>query len=53
MLSLILMDTFTARFELTDVAAASESGHIVGYSERSVCTWRKEFYEMKGSLVSH
>ena len=52
-LALILMDAFVARFGLTDVSAASEAGHIVGYSERSVRTWHKEFYENEGELVSH
>ena len=36
-MSLILMDTFRSRFGLTDVAAATEAGLVVGYSEKSVC----------------
>ena len=46
----ILMDTFRARFGLTDVAAAKEAGLVVGYSERSVRTWHKEFYENEGEF---
>ena len=49
-LALILMDAFVARFRLTDVSAASEAGRIVGYSERSVRTWHKEFYENEGEF---
>ena len=43
-MALILMDTFRTRFGLTDVAAASEAG-LVGYSEKSIRSWHKEFYE--------
>ena len=42
------MDTFRVPFGLTDIAAASEAGFVVGYSEGSICSWRKEFYENKG-----
>ena len=49
-LALILMDTFRARFGLTDVAAASEAGLVVGYSERSIRTWRKKFHENEGEF---
>jgi len=44
-LALLLMDTFRERFGLTDVAAATEAGKVVGYSERSIRTWHTEFYE--------
>ena len=46
-LALILMDTFRTRFCLTDVAAASKAGHIVGYSERSIRSWHTDFYSNK------
>ena len=49
-IALILMDTFRTRFGLTDVAAASEAGLVVGYSEKSIRTWRNEFYENDGEF---
>ena len=49
-LALLLMDTFRERFGLTDVAAATEAGKVVGYSERSIRTWHTEFYENEGEF---
>ena len=49
-LALILMDIFRTRFCLTDVAAASEAGRIVGYSERSIRSWHTDFYSNKGEF---
>ena len=49
-MALILMDTFRTCFGLTDVAAASEAGLVVGYSEKSIRSWRKEFYENEGEV---
>jgi len=43
------MDTFRKRFGLTDIAA-TEAGKVVGYSERSICTWHTEFYENEGEF---
>ena len=41
-MALMLMDTFKTRFGLTDVAAATEAGLVVGYNERSIRDWRNE-----------
>ena len=49
-MALILMDTFRTRFGLTDVAAATEAGLVVGYNERSIRDWRKEFYDNEGEF---
>ena len=49
-MALILMDTFKTRFGLTDVAAATEAGLVVGYKERSIRDWRKEFYDNEGEF---
>ena len=48
--ALILMDTFKSRFGLTDVAAATEAGLVVGYSEKSIRSWHKEFYDNEGEF---
>ena len=49
-MALILMDTFRTCFRLTDVRAAEEAGLVVGYSERSIREWHKEFYENEGEF---
>jgi len=49
-MALILMDTFRKRFGLTDVTAATEAGLVVGYNERSIRAWHKEFYENDGEF---
>ena len=50
MISLILMDTFRERFGLTDVSVASEAGMVVGFNEKSIRTWRNDFYENHGDF---
>ena len=43
------MDTFPERFGMTDIGAASEAGMVVGFNEKTIHTWRNDFY---ASLVS-
>ena len=50
MLALILMDTFSERFGMTDVGAASEAGMVVGFNEKSLRTWRNDFYKNGGEF---
>ena len=45
------MDTFRAYCKPTDITAASAAGYVIGYSERSNCTWCMEFYENKGEWL--
>ena len=49
-MALILMDTFKTHFGLTDVAAATEAGLVVGYNERSIRDWRKQFCDNEGEF---
>ena len=42
------MDCFTARFSITTVAAAMESGMF--FNEKTVRNWQNEFYNNNGSF---
>ena len=44
------MDTFIARFGLTTVGAAKEVGLFLQMNEKTVWTWRKDFYANHGSF---
>ena len=50
MIALILMDTFCERFGMTDVGVASEAGMVVGFNEKSIRTWRSDFYKNGGEF---
>ena len=50
MMAIILMDTFRLRFGLTDVAAATEAGLVVGFNEQTIRNWRNDFYENDGEF---
>uniref|UniRef100_A0A1X7V209 Uncharacterized protein n=1 Tax=Amphimedon queenslandica TaxID=400682 RepID=A0A1X7V209_AMPQE len=49
-LAVMMMDCFTTRFGLTNVAAAKESGLLFDVNEKTVRNWRSEFYANKGSF---
>jgi len=51
MFAIIMMDTFRTRFGLTDVAAATEAGMVVGFNEKTVCTWHNDFYGQGGTFT--
>ena len=50
MFAIIIMDTFKTRFGLTDVAAAIETGMVVGFNEKTVCTWHEDFFGQGGTF---
>ena len=50
MMAMVAMDTFIARFGLTTVGAAKEVGLFLQLNEKTVRTWRKDFYANHGSL---
>ena len=50
MIAVILMDTFIQRFSLTNVAAATEAGLVVGYNEQTIRKWHADFYACKGEF---
>ena len=50
MMAVVLMDTFRERFGMTDVGAASEAGIVVGFNEKTVRTWRNDFYANRGEF---
>ena len=49
-LAVMMMDCFTARFSLTTVAAAKESGMLFNVNEKTKRNWRNEFYNNNGSF---
>ena len=53
MFAIIMMDTFRTRFGLTDVAAATEAGMVVGFNEKTVRTWHNDFYGQGNTFTQH
>ena len=51
MMAVILMDTFRECFGMTDVGAASEAGMVVGFNEKTVRSWRNDFYANHGEFT--
>lgn len=47
-LAINLMDTFRTPFGLTNVAAAYKAGLVVGYSDRVIRSWRRDYYSNRG-----
>ena len=50
MMALMAMDTFMGRFGLTTVGAAKEAGLLLHLNEKTVRTWRNDFYANDGSF---
>jgi hypothetical protein len=50
MMALMLHDRFTEHWSLTKTSAAVEVGHILGLNEKTVRTWRKDFFLNKGEF---
>ena len=51
MISIMFMDIFRGRFALTDVAAAKEVALVVDANEKTIRTWRNDFYENGGDFT--
>ena len=49
-MAIVLMDTFIGRFGLSNVAAATEAGLVVGYNEQMIRLWHTDFYSNKGEF---
>ena len=47
MLALMVHDNYTERFGLTNTAAAAEVGLLLGFNEKTIRRWRKDFYTNK------
>ena len=50
MLSVMFTDMLFERFHMTLVGAATETGRLVGYNEKNIRCWRKDFYENGGEF---
>ena len=50
MVAVMAMDTFMIRFGLTAVGAAKEAGLLLQVNEKTVRTWKKDFYSNDGSF---
>lgn len=49
-MAVMMMDTFIQQFGLTVVAAAKETGLLLGPNEKTVRSWRKDFYHNQGEF---
>ena len=49
-MAVMAMDVFMARFGLTAVSSAKEAGLFLQVNEKTVRTWRKDFYANHGSF---
>ena len=45
-----MMDVFRIRFQLTDVAAATEASLVAGFNEKTIRKWCHKFYEGNGNF---
>lgn len=50
MVAITLIDTFRVRFNLTDVAAATQVGLVIGANEKTIRGLRRDFYSNKGEI---
>ena len=50
MMAVMIMDAFITRFGLTSVGTAKEVGLLLYLNEKTVRTWRKDFYSNHGSF---
>jgi len=50
MIAIIMVDVLRIRFQLTDVAAATEASLIAGFNEKTIRKWHHEFYDGNGNL---
>ena len=50
MIGVMFMDSLMARFNMTTHGAASEVGLVLHYNEKTVRTWRKDFYANRGQF---
>ena len=50
MMSVMFTDMLLERFHMTLVGAATETGRLVGYNEKTIRCWRKDFYENGGEF---
>ena len=50
-MAVMIMDTFIDRFNLTTLGAANEVGLLLGLNEKTVRTWRRDFYSNRGRFT--
>ena len=47
----MVMDMLMDRLNFTTVGAAAEVGLLLNFSEKTVRTWRRDFYQYKGRFT--
>ena len=53
MMALMLHDNYTARFGLTCSAAAAEVALLLGFNEKTIRIWRRDFFVNKGEFFEY
>ena len=53
MMALMLHDNYTSRFGLTNTSAAAEVAQLLGFNEKTIRVWRKDFYVNKGEFSEY
>ena len=53
MMSLMLHDNYVNRFGLTKTAASAEVGLLLGFNEKTIRLWRKDFIQNKGEFSEY
>lgn len=51
MMAVMIMDALVDRFNITTHGAANEIGLILGHNEKTVRTWRRDFYSNHGQFT--
>ena len=52
-MAMMLHDNYVERFGLTKTAAASEVGLLLGFNEKTIRLWRKDFCEHRGEFTEY
>ena len=53
MMAMMLYDRFFGHWRFTKTSAAAEVGEILGLNEKTVRSWRKDFYLNKGEFSEY
>ena len=53
MMAMMLYDNYISRFGLTNTSAAAEVAQLLGFNEKTVRLWRKDFLANKGAFSDY
>ena len=52
-MAMMLRDNYTSRFGLTNTATAAEVAQLLGFNEKTIRLWRKDFLAQKGEFSQY